>query len=46
MYRFSRYKKASTSGTVGRMMKEDGFDLDIIDAKRTVPDKTYDALLF
>ena len=37
--------QAEGIGSLDRMMKEDGFDLDIIDAKRTVPDKTYDALV-
>ena len=42
------YKEAHRQqgfGSLGRMMKEDGFELYITDAKRTVPDRTYDALV-
>ncbi len=37
--------KVEGIGNLGRMMKEDGFELDIMDATRTVPDETYDALV-
>ena len=37
--------QAEGIGSLGRMMKEDGFELYITDAKRTIPDRTYDALV-
>ncbi len=32
-------------GTLGRMMEHDGFELDVIDAKRTIPDRMYGVLV-